>query len=970
MAPGAPTTPAAPSATAPGAGPLSAPVGVRIAGLPGTALDASRIPRSTELATRIVSLDQRLAADAECLGAALYALIGTEPARPFKARLVGLRRAVHQGARITALLDRTAPPHVLGTALTERLHRHCARHRTRAVLFAELEHTLAAETRSAAAALAGLVRDHAFAAGLGYASADLYDDVLRWSERDGAGRRPLDGAAVRLAKYAARAMAKPSPLTTFAAAGFGRWAADADTAVRLESTVRTEVAEASLLPLSRIAAAVALLPELDAAVRLRVNPWATRVRSTGGDEQWLFTAPGPSGEVRALPATPALDAILAAAREAGSPQRLRALLGAPEPGATTATGVTATGGAVNSSVDTATSTGSTAASNGGADATTSGAHASAGGADITTGSARTSAGGADGSTGIATADAVLARLVRLGLLEIRLGLPDQELDAASLCDWLSRHLPAPGRDDRVWPLLADLRAVRDRTDAARAATPGSHREIAATVHARTTDAARRLGLLGGAERLERGTPYFHNTLAAGTTAVLDPAAWRTALDDLALVPALLAPFDTLTPRREALRHSASTAYGPGFVRPLTGFLQDFGARWAEAGHEPPTERDVRRRDELRRLIADAPPAPDGTVRLAPRAVRQLCGAWPDPHTAGDRHACYVQTLPDGGAGPALVLNTVTCGHGTGLTRIARRLGTPHPCPPATEEPVRDDSESATLYAEFDATFGSALNQRAPATRYAVDLDGATSHRPADQLIRPADLDVVHDRHTRRLHLVHRPTGRVVRPLHLGLLATPLLPLPARLMVEAFGQTPYTFWSDWPQFWQLLGPVLTDSSHRDPEPAVGAGWTKVPRLALGAVVLRRAAWFVGPGRAPARAAGEQNAAYLVRVHAWRVALGLPTCCFLRVLTPRPAGGFTGPALHDKDRKPVYLDFSHPHLLRLFERAAATGRPLLLTEALPDLHDAPADRDGRRYAAEFLIELPPAGVGAAERGARTC
>jgi Lantibiotic dehydratase, N terminus len=903
-----PSSTAPPAVTAPVPGPPSHPVGVRIAGLPTTALDASRIPRSTELAVHVASLDQRLIVDAERLSDALYALIGTEPARPFKARLVGLRRAVHQGARISRLLDAAAPPDVLGAALTERLHHHAALRRTRAELFAELGRVLPAETRSAAAALGTLVQDPAFAAGLDYASPDLYEDLLRWGERDTPGRRPLDGAAVRLAKYAGRAMAKPSPLTTFAASGFGHWVADAGVGVRLESSVRAEVAEAGLLPLSRIAAALAHVPELGAAVRLRVNPSATPVPSPGG-EQWLFTAPGPSGEVRALPATPALAAILAAVHEAGSPMRLRARLGAPGPGTTTT---------------------------GSADAT----------------------------------DAVIGRLVRLGLLEVRLGPPDQGLDAATLCDWLGRHLPEPHRGDRLTLLLDDLRAIRDQIDAARSAAPGSHRGIAATLRQHTTAAARRLGLLGPTEQLDRGPLYFHHTVAVGTAAALDPAAWRPALADLALVPALLAPFDTLAPPREALRQHALTAYGPGFRRPFTGFLQDFGAWWAAPGSHAPTERDSRRQDELRHLIAGTPPARDGTVRLEPQAVSELCGTWPDPETSGDLHAFYVQTLPDPTTGLGLVLNTVTCGHGTGRTRIARLLDAPAHPGAAHEGPLGEGPAGTPLRAEFDAVFGSALNQRAAATHYAIDLDGATSHRPPEQLIRLADLDVVHDRHTQRLHLAHRTTGRVIRPLHLGLLATPLLPLPARLLAEAFGQTSYAFWSDWPQLWQLLPPELTAPPRHGPEAGPGAGWTKMPRLALGALVLRRATWFIDHGRAPARAAGEPDAAYLVRVHTWRAALGLPQRCFLRSLTPRPADGFTGPALHDKDRKPVYLDFAHAHLVRVFERAAATGRPLLLTEALPDLHDAPARRDGRHYATEFLIELPTAPLPAADRQARTC
>ncbi|MEU9098406.1 lantibiotic dehydratase [Streptomyces sp. NPDC048361] len=932
-------------------------VGVRIAGLPTTALDTSRIPRSTELALRIVSLDQRLADDADRIGDTLHTLIGTEPARPHKARLVGLRRAVHQGARIDRLIEAAAPPRVLGAALTERLHTHATLRHTRTGLLAELDRVLPAETRSAADALGALVQDAAFATGLDYASPDLYEDLLRWSGRDPARRRPLDGAAVRLAKYAGRAMAKPSPLTTFAAVGFADWAptvagsagaagvlgpvgdasAAGDLGVHLQSHALAQVAEASLLPLSRIAAALALVPELAGAVDLRVNPSATPTHSPDGGDRWLFTAPGPSGEVRALPATPALTAILEAAREAGSPQRLRALLGAPGPDS--------------------------------------------------------------------AADAVIARLVRLGLLEVRLGLPDQELDATTLCEWLGRHLSGQQHDARLTLLLADLRSVRDRIDTARNAPPGAHRRIADDLRRHLRDAARRLQLQPPNRPLESGPVHFHHTVAVGAAATLDAPAWQPALADLALLPALLAPFDTLTPPRKALVQHAVAAYGPGFGQPFTRFLQDFGGWWATAEAHAPSDRDTGRQDELRRLIAGTPPASDGTLRLDPRAVRDLCGTWPDPAFAGDTHACYVQTLPDPttASGLGLVLNTVTCGHGTGLTRIARLLAAPagdsaphQALPPQTAAPDRalppqagapdrafppqaavpdgavppQDTPNGPLYAEFDAVFGSALNQRVPAARYALDLEGATSHRPPEQLIRPADLDVVHDRHTQRLHLVHRAMGRVVRPLHSGLLATPLLPLQARLLVEAFGQTSYAFWSDWPQLWHLLPARRTSAppGGRDADTKAVPGWTALPRLAVGAVVVRRATWFIDPGQAPARAAGEEDAAHLVRIHAWRVALGLPQRCFLRVLTPRPADGFSGPALHDKDRKPVYLDFAHAHLLRVFERASASGRPLLLTEALPDLHDAPAYRDGRRHVSEFVVEMPTAPLPSVHRRGR--
>jgi hypothetical protein len=192
-------------------------------------------------------------------------------------------------------------------------------------------------------------------------------------------------------------------------------------------------------------------------------------------------------------------------------------------------------------------------------------------------------------------------------------------------------------------------------------------------------------------------------------------------------------------------------------------------------------------------------------------------------------------------------------------------------------------------------------------------------------------------------------------MHLGLLATPLLPMPARLLVEAFGQTSYSFWSDWPQFW----PAQSPSQPATPEPGAPS---RLPRLALGPVVLRRAAWFLPPGAAPTRDPARSDASFLVRLHDWRERHSVPMRCFLRVLTGRPVGALSKSAVQDKDRKPMYVDFSHRHLVRIFESAVSTGRPLLLTEALPDLAHAPAYPDGIRHVAEFVIE-----VAASESGA---
>lgn len=152
--------------------------------------------------------------------------------------------------------------------------------------------------------------------------------------------------------------------------------------------------------------------------------------------------------------------------------------------------------------------------------------------------------------------------------------------------------------------------------------------------------------------------------------------------------------------------------------------------------------------------------------------------------------------------------------------------------------------------------------------------------------------------------------------------------------------------------------------------------RLPRIEIGSVVLRRGSWTVAPGAAPVRRAGEPEAGFFLRVQGWRGEHGLPERCFLRVIEPpAPAGGL----LHLKNRKPVYLDFTSRHLLRVFEQMTAHGHPLVLTELLPELSDAPmvgpdetvgtsgpggtsraggTSGAGERRVAEFIVEVAAA------------
>ncbi|MBS2534412.1 lantibiotic dehydratase [Catenulispora sp. NF23] len=863
-------------------------IGVRVAGLPADALDASRLVRSTEIAVGIVRLDRDVEEDAAVISAELHQLIGDPGARAqaLKPSLVGLRRAVHRGIRIRALLDTTGVPEVLGPRLAERIEQHLKLRDERTEAFHELERVRADELSQAAVALADLLHDEDFAFGVSYASPDLYEDSNRWAGRlrEDSGRRELDKAGVRLAKYAARAMAKPSPLSTFAASGLGRWSAAQEPgtgsrpAAWLEPTQRGHTVELSLLPLSRIAAALAHLPDFDAVARLRVNPF-TATESVAGGDRLLFTAPGPAGSVRSLALNESLAALLHAARSARTPADLSSTL-------------------------------------------------------------REAAGQANPEDAAsATIHPLVAQLISAGLLERLLPVPDQELDAATLAAWLDENSPVDGRSERLAGVLDALHAIAADLEHYPRTAPAEHRPIARRLHRNTASAARRLGLIASDDELDPRATFFHNSVLSSDAAVLDQSAWQDVVTHLSLVPGLLAPFDTLTPRRTALYERAVTESGAGFRQPLVSFVRDFGSWWEEQDSYEPIPRDAERQAAVLRLVERG--------RLDPESVRDLTADWIEPPASHDRYTCYVQAFPDGEGRIGAVLNTLACGRGIWRARTNRllqvaQLGGSHD--------DLDEPAAGPLYAELDGGFASTLNQRTPELRYAIDLAASWSGRDRRHRINPDDLMVTADPAGQRLRLESRSSGREVRPMHLGLLATPLLPMPARLLVEAFGQSSYSFWSDWPQFWPAQAALTAQFTTAAP----GAP-SRLPRVTLGSVVLRRAAWFLPPGTAPTPDPARSDASFLVQLHDWRERHAVPMRCFLRVLTVRTPGALPGATVQDKDRKPLYVDFSHRHLVRVFENAAASGRPLLLTEALPDLADAPAYPSGSRHAAEFVLEV---------------
>jgi hypothetical protein len=131
----------------------------------------------------------------------------------------------------------------------------------------------------------------------------------------------------------------------------------------------------------------------------------------------------------------------------------------------------------------------------------------------------------------------------------------------------------------------------------------------------------------------------------------------------------------------------------------------------------------------------------------------------------------------------------------------------------------------------------------------------------------------------------------------------------------------------------------------------------PRVRYYQIYLERARWVVPASLLPRRSDKESDYRYLRRLTDWRIAAGMPSQMFVKLLglsamqpASEKAGGF------GFGRKPVYIDFDQPLSATLFAYLVhdAEGH-VLLSERLPGSEDALCAPDGNRYTYEYVFEL---------------
>lgn len=874
---------------------LETPLVARVTGLPASVLRELRLEESWDLLEKIIDIDRGLAVAAEALEQALFDAIGNLSESPVKPRVVALRRAIHQvrAPRKGEWNEQVAA--ALPTDLVVDVERWLTLLRDRDRCRARLPQALADEVERKEEPLRRACAHPLFQNGLRRASPALFAEMHKWLADDG--RRLRRRTLVGVARYLSRAAAKTSPYSTFTTSVLGGWT-DQGPAVGFTGDLAVQgVLELDRGVLGRLVRELVGRPALGAGLPVRLNPSALVA-----EDSVSFIGPRPDESIIRVPMSPALAECLRVARHEGDHRtvaELCALL-----------------------------------------------------------AART---GAD----LAQLRPFLDLLVEIGLLERRLPVLDQsERPLAELLAWLRSTGAGDTAGPEVIDLIDQLRAELGRPFALDA-SPTTRDVLPEQVSA----LAARLDLPSTTiERMRKAVAHETSMFPHARLECALPR-WRPALDDLDVVRRWLALHDWLLPTRLSMASYVGRRFGPGARVPFLVLHQAI-------------QEDLRRPDDecepwlvaVRPLIQlSTPPPPSylersgvpriaelyrlrvrsldfilsatddtGVARVAPDGLARLVDSWPSWVGAPDSVACYVQPYLTGDD-LRLAVNMVGGGFGRGRSRwlrLAAQAGAAQPAP-AQQVPAPSRMRGMDpVVVEMSGVFDYSVNLRAPLAPYEIDYPFTTSGRPAGERIPLSDLTVVHDAEADLLRLRSDRLGVHVLPAHLGMLGDTLLPPAARLLLSAFGPSHLVH-----SAFATVYPLGDDRA--------GVVSRHLPRVEIGRVTLQRARWFVPLAEVPARAAGEDDAGYLVRMVGWLRASGIPQRCYVRVMDPDSEWR---KQFFSKARKPMFVDFANFFLGAAFEHMLKDRSGLVIfEEALPPPEGGCGLDPADPRVTEFIIEL---------------
>jgi len=451
--------------------------------------------------------------------------------------------------------------------------------------------------------------------------------------------------------------------------------------------------------------------------------------------------------------------------------------------------------------------------------------------------------------------------------------------------------------------------------------------------------------------VEGSFPFYEDVVLYSNSPLETPEIFSVSSESVAEIFRSTEPlyhFTNLFNHRYDVLHSLATFWTSHWQgRDTLPFLQLFWATksiWREYLRFERHSRSVRGStfnpfgletiDQLRQLRAATSEAVSKLVRestdgteLPSEDLTKLLEQLPDSYRPLLGCCAYIQ--PVNFAGNAWVLNRLFEGTGRYLSRFI----------PAMPEPMRTrfiqhltmrstlsakDADAALL--DMPIASGGMTNSHLPQTDKVLILPWERLDLEPDRCVNLADLYVHLDPVTEIFSLVDGK-GRKLVPVHLGSMNHLFMPVILR-------------------FLSLFGPYETLQVLPRPRPRIEEGIKIFDRLRLGNLFIQRRRWEI-PGPFTASTSSSSGAAAFRETQTWRLAHGIPEQVF--VAEKMRAISFMDTF------KPQFIDFRSPTLTSLFHSIASReNKKLIIEESLPAFEDFPCDPGGVPWAVELQID----------------
>ena len=472
--------------------------------------------------------------------------------------------------------------------------------------------------------------------------------------------------------------------------------------------------------------------------------------------------------------------------------------------------------------------------------------------------------------------------------------------------------------------------------------------------------------------------------------------WEPVLDDLRLLHKLAPLLDfCIIMKMHMDRWASSTLIGDeDFITCYLRFWQDFMPNRAL---RQAWEREDARFIQLRNLqdaffahvsqkIEYARQAKFRLVQLDPIELQHVLPSFPDFIKQPDALAHFGQLFIDQEE-PHMVLNASWAGPGVAFSRFSHLFTSMMPDRDEQANTFMENRTFAeaiqayttkigqrhqTTYASIAETGDINVNTHGLLTPYEILFPFSQSQQASEHQLSLRDLYVTFDKSAQEFRIFSRRLNTQITPMHYGFSLVQMMPPLYQALV--------TTTEHYPTF-DIVTMLETRLSAEQKEKI-----RYYPRLAFGHVIVNRECWKIPVSMIPQREPGETAFEYCLKMNRWRIAEGLPSTCFRRIIIetePPFSYQSTGeqPAEHNQEdggdaeqhldshkhtpgqvdktlRKPFYVDFQNYFLLSLLNTALKSLPPemsLTFEEVLPTPEHHLLKKGEQSYATECIFEL---------------